>query len=240
MKIDGITLDENNLEFNNAAAFVKHTDKLIYLTGKAGTGKTTFLKFIKQNTAKNTVILAPTGIAAINAGGVTINSFFQIPFGPFVPNDSRLRTSSSGTENKETIYTTFRYREEKTQIIKNLELLIIDEISMVRCDTIDVIDRILKVFRKKPHQSFGGVQVILIGDTFQLPPIADNEQWTILRQFYKTPFFFSSHTINSETPTYIELKKIFNLDFTIYPKKKVIFVSNDHTVFFNSNVRQTT
>ncbi|MCB9256298.1 MAG: AAA family ATPase [Chitinophagales bacterium] len=207
--VDNIELDKENVEFNNAAEFVRHTDKLVYLTGKAGTGKTTFLKYIKDTTNKNTVILAPTGVAAINAGGVTIHSFFQIPFGPFVPDDSRLRTTATGTENRETIYTTFRYREDKREIIENLELLIIDEISMVRADMLDVIDRILKVYRKKPYLPFGGVQVILIGDTFQLPPIADNEQWSILSQFYKTPFFFSSKIIEQNTPLYIELKKIY-------------------------------
>jgi hypothetical protein len=207
--IDNIELDKENIEFNYAAEFVRHTDKLVYLTGKAGTGKTTFLKYIKDTTKKNTIILAPTGVAAINAGGVTIHSFFQIPFGPFVPDDSRLRTTATETENRETIYTTFRYREDKLQIIQNLELLIIDEISMVRADMLDVIDRILKVFRKKPFLPFGGVQVILIGDTFQLPPIADNEQWSILSQFYKTPFFFSSKIIELNTPLYIELKKIY-------------------------------
>jgi len=207
--VDNIALDKENIEFNNAAEFVRHTDKLIYLTGKAGTGKTTFLKYIKRTTGKNTVIVAPTGVAAINAGGVTIHSFFQIPFGPFVPNDTRLRTKALGGKGKETIYTTFRYREDKKKIIENLELLIIDEISMVRADLLDVIDRILKVFRKKPYLPFGGVQVILIGDTFQLPPIADNEQWNILKQFYKTPFFFSSKVIEGNTPLYIELKKIY-------------------------------
>jgi hypothetical protein len=207
--VDNIELDKENVEFYNAAEFVRHTDKLVYLTGKAGTGKTTFLKYIKDTTNKNTVILAPTGVAAINAGGVTIHSFFQIPFGPFVPDDSRLRTTATGTENRETIYTTFRYRDDKKEIIENLELLIIDEISMVRADMLDVIDRILKVFRKKPYLPFGGVQVILIGDTFQLPPIADNEQWSILSQFYKTPFFFSSKIIEQNTPLYIELKKIY-------------------------------
>ncbi|MFZ6665169.1 AAA family ATPase [Peijinzhouia sedimentorum] len=209
VKVDNIELDKNNVEFNNAAEFVRHTDKLVYLTGKAGTGKTTFLKYIKNTTDKNTVILAPTGVAAINAGGVTIHSFFQIPFGPFVPDDSRLRTSAIGTENRETIFTTFRYREDKKKILENLDLLIIDEISMVRADMLDVIDRILRVFRRKPYLPFGGVQVILIGDTFQLPPIADNEQWAILSQFYKTPFFFSSKVIEQNTPLYIELKKIY-------------------------------
>lgn len=207
--VDNIILDKENVEFYNAAEFVRHTNKLVYLTGKAGTGKTTFLKFIKDTTDKNTVILAPTGVAAINAGGVTIHSFFQIPFGPFVPNDSRLRTKATGTENKETIYTTFKYSEDKIKIIQNLDVLIIDEISMVRADMLDVIDKILGVFRQKPYLPFGGVQVILIGDTFQLPPIADNDQWRILSQFYKTPFFFSSKVIEKNTPIYIELKKIY-------------------------------
>jgi ATP-dependent exoDNAse (exonuclease V) alpha subunit len=208
-KVDNIELDKDNVEFNNATEFVRHTDKLVYLTGKAGTGKTTFLKFIKDTTNKNTAILAPTGVAAINAGGVTINSFFQIPFGPFIPEDSRLRTTATGTENSETIYTTFKYRADKREIIENLELLIIDEISMVRADMLDVIDRILKVFRKKSNLPFGGVQVVLVGDTFQLPPIVDNIEWAILSRFYETPFFFSSKIIEQNTPIYIELKKVY-------------------------------
>lgn len=207
--IDDIPLDINNEEFNKADDFVRNTDAIVYLTGKAGTGKTTFLKHIKATTEKNTVILAPTGVAAINAGGVTINSFFQIPFGPFIPDDPRLRSRVIGIENNESIYKTFKYSDEKKAIIKALDLLIIDEISMVRADMLDVIDRLLRVFRKKPNTPFGGVQVILIGDTFQLPPIADTEQWEILKRFYETPFFFSSQVIQANTPIYIELKKIY-------------------------------
>lgn len=207
--VDNIELDRENTEFFNAAEFVRHTDKLIYLTGKAGTGKTTFLKYIKDTTKKNTVILAPTGVAAINAGGVTIHSFFHIPPGPFVPDDSRLRTTALGKENHESIYSTFKYNAEKREIIENLELLIIDEISMLRADTLDVIDRILKVFRSKPYLPFGGVQVILIGDTFQLPPVAVDAQWNILSRFYHTPYFFSSKIIEQNPPLYIELKKIY-------------------------------
>ena len=208
--IDNIELDETNVEFNYASDFVKHTDRLVYLTGKAGTGKTTFLKYLRETTTKNTVILAPTGVAAINAGGQTIHSFFQLPFGPFVLNDKRLRTSKDlGDLDDTTIYSTFRYREDKRIILEQLELLIIDEISMVRCDTLDVIDRVLRVFRKKPHLPFGGVQVILIGDTFQLPPIADFEQWEILKEYYQSPFFFSSKVVIDNKPIYIELKKIY-------------------------------
>ena len=206
--VDNIKLDKDNAEFNYAAEFVRHTDKLVYLTGKAGTGKTTFLKYIKATTNKNTVILAPTGVAAINAGGVTINSFFQIPFGPFLPDDPRLRKTTKNSQNKESIYTTFRYREDKKIIIEKLELLIIDEISMVRADMLDVIDKILRVFRK-PYLPFGGVQVILIGDTFQLAPIVNNKEWSILSQFYKTPYFFNSKVIEENQPVYIELKKIY-------------------------------
>lgn len=209
VKIENIELDKNNVEFNNAAEFVQHTDSIVYITGKAGTGKTTFLKYIKTLTDKNTVILAPTGVAAINAGGVTINSFFQIPFGPFVPNDIRLRTNSFGTENNDTIYTTFQYNEDKRNIIENLELLIIDEVSMVRCDILDIIDRILRVFRKKMYLPFGGVQVILVGDTFQLPPIVNEKEWDILSQFYENRFFFSSNIIEQLKPPHIELKKIY-------------------------------
>ena len=208
--IDNIELDENNVEFNYASDFVKHTDKLVYLTGKAGTGKTTFLKYLRETTTKNSVVLAFTGVASVNAGGQTINSFFKIPFGPFVPNDKRLRTRADlGDIDRSTIYDFFSYNKEKIDIIRGLELLIIDEISMVRCDLLDVIDRLLRVFRKNINEPFGGVQVILIGDTFQLPPIADFSQWEILKPFYESPFFFSSIVIKQYKPVYIELKKIY-------------------------------
>lgn len=208
--IDNITLDETNVEFNYASDFVKHTDKLVYLTGKAGTGKTTFLKYLRETTTKNTVILAPTGVAAINAGGQTIHSFFQIKPSVYIPNDKRLRTRADiGDSDKSTIYDHFKYFKERLEIIRGLELLVIDEISMVRCDLLDVVDRLLRVFRRRESEPFGGVQVILIGDTFQLPPIADFEQWNLLQPYYKSPFFFSSKVIEQNKPVYIELKKIY-------------------------------
>ncbi len=208
--IENITLDETNEEFKSALEFVSHTDKTVYLTGKAGTGKTTFLKYLQKSTSKKTIILAPTGVAAINANGQTINSFFQLPFAPFVLNDKRLRISMEIDDtNDTTIYSTFKYKDDKKHIIKQLELLIIDEVSMVRCDTLDVIDRILRVFRKKMFLPFGGVQVILIGDTFQLPPIAKFEQWEILKNNYDSPFFFSSKVFIENKPIYIEFKKIY-------------------------------
>lgn len=205
--INGIELDEENQEFIKAAEFVHSTDKLIYLTGKAGAGKTTFLKYIKATTKKSTVILAPTGVAAINAGGQTIHSFFKLPFSPFVPNDARLGSKKS--PDGHSIRNTFRYFEHEQEALKNLELLIIDEVSMVRVDIIDVIDKILRFFRKKPDLPFGGVQVVLIGDAFQLSPIAKPEVWSILNQHYKTPFFFSANVIQQNLPVYIELKKLY-------------------------------
>ncbi|GHU90911.1 helicase [Bacteroidia bacterium] len=208
--IDNITLDETNVEFNYASDFVKHTDRLVYLTGKAGTGKTTFLKYLRETTTKNTVILAPTGVAAINAGGQTIHSFFQIKPSIYVPNDKRLRTRADESDaDRSTIYDHFKYFKERLEIIRGLELLVIDEISMVRCDLLDVVDRLLRVFRRRESEPFGGVQVILIGDTFQLPPNADFEQWNLLQPYYKSPFFFSSKVIEQNKPVYIELKKIY-------------------------------
>jgi tetratricopeptide (TPR) repeat protein len=202
-------LDSTNKDFINATEFVLNTNKSVYLTGKAGTGKTTFLKYIQENSPKNMVVLAPTGVAAINASGTTINSFFQIPFGPFLPDDQRLRTSARGTDEKESIYTTFKYSQDKKELIKNLEVLIIDEVSMVRSDTLDIIDKILKVFRSIPYLPFGGVQVLLIGDTHQLPPVAKRNEWAILSEFYSTEFFFGSQAWSQLDPVHIELKKIY-------------------------------
>lgn len=208
--IDNVVLDENNSEFNSAAELVKHTDKLVYLTGKAGTGKTMFLKYLREITTKNTVVLAPTGVAAINAGGQTIHSFFQIKPSVYIPDDKRLRATANIDDfDRSTVFDYFKYQKDRINLFKGLELLIIDEISMVRCDLLDVVDRLLRVFRKKLNEPFGGVQVILIGDTFQLPPIADFQQWEILQQFYESPFFFSSKVIEQNKPIYIELKKIY-------------------------------
>jgi nucleoside-triphosphatase THEP1 len=211
--IDNIKLDDTNVEFNNAVELVKFPpNPIIYLTGKAGTGKTTFLKYIKETSEKNTVVVAYTGVAAVNAGGQTINSFFQIPpQSIFSPKDARLRTKSDQNDtDKSTIYDHFQYSKQKRITLEVLEVLIIDEISMVRCDLLDVIDNLLRAFSKrKPLAPFGGVQVLLIGDTFQLPPITRVPEWEILSQFYDSPFFFSSNVIKQNRPIYIELKKIY-------------------------------
>ena len=199
--IDGITLDPENKEFQYALDCALHTDKLIYLTGKAGTGKTTFLKYLRKVSKKKMVVLAPTGVAAINAKGQTIHSFFQIEPSLFVPDDTRLTTQ---------FYKTFNYNQDKIKMIKNMEMLVIDEISMVRCDLLDVVDVILRKVRRNPNP-FGGVQVILIGDTFQLPPVVgdkDNSK-QVLYRFYDSEFFFSSKVIERCQPLYIELKKIY-------------------------------
>jgi sulfur transfer complex TusBCD TusB component (DsrH family) len=183
---------------------------MVFLTGKAGTGKTTFLKYLRATTEKKTVVLAPTGVAAINAGGQTIHSFFNIPLGLFHPNDDRFRERAiQGDVDKRTIYDHFQYRADKLELINEMELLVIDEVSMVRCDLLDVIDRLLRVFRKRRAIPFGGVQVVLIGDVFQLPPVVRNEDWAILNNFYSSPFFFSSKVIENNKPVYIELKKIY-------------------------------
>jgi len=194
-------LDKDNPEFYKAVELVQNTRQFIYLTGKAGAGKTTFLKHIKSITNKNTVVVAPTGVAAINAGGVTIHSFFQLPFRPFLPDDEAL--------SQKEIYNTFQYRKAQLEVIQSMDLLIIDEVSMVRCDTLDVIDRILRVFRGQNSIPFGGVQVILIGDAYQLPPVVTQDGWDILGQFYQTPFFFGAKVVENNPPVYIELQKIY-------------------------------
>lgn len=210
VRVGNIDLDESNIEFNYAADLVMNTNQPIYLTGKAGSGKTTFLKYIKQTTSKKTVILAPTGVAAINAGGQTIHSFFKIAPSVYVPGDFRLRTESySDDDDHRTIFDNFKYKKGHKNLILGMELLIIDEISMVRCDLLDVVDRLLRVFREREDEPFGGVQVLLIGDAFQLPPIAQSDHWEILNTYYSTPFFFSSHALTENKLNYIELKKIY-------------------------------
>lgn len=198
--------DDNPL-FSTAADFVNNTSRHIFLTGKAGTGKTTFLKYIRKHTRKKSVVVAPTGVAAINAGGVTMHSFFQLPFGPFIPINQKI--SLEGTTDQYTLFKNIKVSEEKREIFRDLQLLIIDEVSMVRCDMLDAVDAILRYFREVPHTAFGGVQVLFIGDLFQLPPVIPGSTWSVLRQYYTSPFFFHSRVVEQSPPLYIELKKIY-------------------------------
>jgi hypothetical protein len=198
---------EQNPVFETAADFVNNTSCPVFLTGKAGTGKTTFLKYIREHTKKKCVVVAPTGVAAINAGGVTMHSFFQLPFGPYIPVTSR--SQNGNVTDKFSLFQNIRMGSDKRELIRDLELLIIDEVSMVRCDTLDAMDAILRHFRKRPHLVFGGVQVLFIGDLFQLPPVMPDGEWLILRDHYKSPFFFDSRALTESPLIYLELKKIY-------------------------------
>lgn len=189
--------------------FINQTHRSVFLTGKAGTGKTTLLREIIQTTHKSTVVVAPTGIAALNAGGVTIHSMFQLPFGGFIPdNSSPLFSESTKFETKATLRRHFKMSGLKKSVIRNMELLIIDEVSMLRADLLDAMDYMMQSVRKK-NTAFGGVQVLYIGDLLQLPPVIRDEEWRTLKTYYKGKFFFHSHVVQQNPPLYIELSKIF-------------------------------
>ena len=188
---------ENNPELQLAWQFIENTGTHLFLTGKAGTGKTTFLRRLKEHTPKRMVVLAPTGIAAINAGGVTIHSFFQLSFAPFVPETT---FNSSQTH--------YRYSKEKRNIIRSMDLLVIDEISMVRADLLDAVDATLRRYRDR-EKPFGGVQLLMIGDLQQLAPVVKDNEWELLRKHYETPYFFASHALKETVYMTIELKKVY-------------------------------
>lgn len=199
-----------NEAFELAAAFVHHTGQHVFLTGKAGTGKTTFLKYIKTSVQKKTVITAPTGVAAINAGGVTLHSLFQLPFGAYIPTQrSIFNDLNQNISNKHALLQSIRFNKDKIALLNELELLVIDEISMVRADMLDAADVILRHFRKNQAIPFGGVQVLYIGDLFQLPPVIKREEWQILKEFYASPFFFDALVTKEAPPVHIELKNIY-------------------------------
>ena len=204
------TSTENSIA-SIASRFINNTNKNVFLTGKAGTGKTTFLKHIIKQTYKNAIIAAPTGIAAINAGGVTIHSLFQLPFGAFIPSrDATIAFNENIKINTpNTIFKGFQINASKRKLLQELELLIIDEVSMLRADLLDAIDTVLKSIRKKNHLPFGGVQVLFIGDLLQLPPVVKDEEWRYLKSYYKSAFFFDAHVLTQNKPLYIELDKIY-------------------------------
>lgn len=184
--------------FKLAADIVRNTSQSVFLTGKAGTGKTTFLHYIRKNVDKNVIVAAPTGVASINAGGVTLHSLLQLPFEPFIPN----------LEGKKKLDFHFKLRKSKIEMLRELELLIIDEVSMLRADMLDAIDYMLKRYRNN-QQLFGGVQILFIGDMYQLPPVAQQHEWDQLKQYYPSPFFFHAQALQNNMPLYVELKTIY-------------------------------
>ena len=185
---------EQNKDLRVAWDFVENTGRSIFLTGKAGTGKTTFLKTVVERSRKRPIVVAPTGVAAINAGGVTIHSFFQLPFSPYVPGAK--------------VETKFDFGREKRKIIASIDLLIIDEISMVRADLLDAIDSVLRRFRNH-YQPFGGVQLLMIGDLAQLTPVVTPEDEQMLKPYYDTPYFFGSKALQQIDYVTIQLEHVY-------------------------------
>lgn len=197
--MEHINLD--NEEFQKALQIIQFTRRSLFLTGKAGTGKSTFLRYISETTKKKHVILAPTGIAAINAGGSTLHSFFKLPFHPLLPNDTRY--------NVRNMRKTLRYTSEKCKLLREVELIIIDEISMVRADIIDFIDKVLRVYNRNMREPFGGKQLLLVGDIYQLEPVVREEDRQLLAPFYHSQFFFDAKVFASLQLVSIELTKVY-------------------------------
>ncbi|MEG1378805.1 MAG: HRDC domain-containing protein [Bacteroidales bacterium] len=194
-------MTETNPQLELAQHFIHYTGVNLFLTGKAGTGKTTFLRNLRLHSPKRMIVLAPTGVAAINAGGVTIHSFFQLPFAPYLPGtQSSMNGGGKQLENK--------FSREKINIMRSLDLLVIDEISMVRSDLLDAVDMILRKYKNR-YKPFGGVQLLLIGDVQQLAPVVRDEDWAMLSQYYQSPYFFHSHALMESNYVTIELKKIY-------------------------------
>ena len=186
--------------------YVQHTNRCIFLTGKAGTGKTTFLRRLKEECPKQMAVVAPTGVAAINAEGVTIHSLFQLPPQLFLPTD----------EARRQLFAEMQMRANKQRVLRNLELLVIDEVSMVRADLLDTIDAVLRHFKHRPTIPFGGVQLLVIGDLFQLSPVVREEEWRLLQPFYDGPYFFQARVFRELKPVYIEFEHVYrqtNLEF---------------------------
>ncbi|MBO5602782.1 MAG: AAA family ATPase [Prevotella sp.] len=200
-KYDIGEIDLDNQELQQALQIIQYTRRSLFLTGKAGSGKSTLLKYICNTTKKKYVVLAPTGIAAINVGGVTLHSFFKIPFHPLLPNDSRFSYRH--------IRETLKYNNEKKKLLRELELIIIDEISMVRADIIDFIDKILRVYNRNMREPFGGKQLLLVGDMYQLEPVVKEEDRKMLQPFYPSSFFFDARVFREFQLVSIELKKVY-------------------------------
>lgn len=192
-----------------ASRIVNHTGCHIFLTGKAGTGKTTFLRYITKYTHKKAVIAAPTGIAAINAGGVTLHSLFQLPFGCFIPQNQTQAHPSLRFSDPFSLIRNQQMNESRRKLLREMELLIIDEVSMLRADLLDAIDTVLRHVRRIPSVPFGGVQVLFIGDLLQLPPVIKEDEWSVLKTYYGSPFFFDALALQKSKLMYVELDKIY-------------------------------
>lgn len=196
-------IDTRNPEFQDALNLIQFTRQSVFLTGKAGTGKSTFLKYVCANVKKKHVVLAPTGIAAINAGGSTLHSFFKLPFHPLLPDDPNFSLRNGK------LHSFLKYSSEHRKLIKEIELVIIDEISMVRADIIDFIDKVLRVYSQNMREPFGGKQLLLVGDVFQLEPVVKNDEREILNRFYPSPYFFSARVFNEIELVAVELTKVY-------------------------------
>lgn len=201
--IDISSIDTDSVEFQNALKLITHTQQSVFLTGKAGTGKSTFLKYLTATTKKKFVVLAPTGIASVNAGGQTLHSFFKLPFKPILPNDPIMHSNSMLRDR-------MRYSKQHIKLIKELQLIIIDEVSMLRADIVDFIDRILRVYSGKKHLPFGGKQLLFVGDVFQLEPVITGDVRDVLSYFYADgAFFFNARAFASLGIVPIELTKVY-------------------------------
>lgn len=196
-------IDTRNKEFQDALNLIQYTRQSVFLTGKAGTGKSTFLKYVCENTKKKHIVLAPTGIAAINAGGSTLHSFFKLPFHPLLPDDPNFSLKGGKLQSF------LKYTSEHRKLIKEVELVIIDEISMVRADIIDFIDKVLRVYSHNMREPFGGKQLLLVGDVYQLEPVVKSDEREIISRFYPTPYFFSARVFDSIELVSVELTKVY-------------------------------
>ncbi len=201
--------DEERI-FDLATRFVHFTNQDLFITGKAGTGKTTFLKSIRESCTKKMAVVAPTGVSAINAGGVTIHSFFQLPPGAYIPDSDQFGDTESGRFiSHRGLLRNIRFSAAKRDLLQELELLIIDEVSMLRSDMLDAMNIILQSIRNNRKEPFGGVQILYIGDLYQLPPVVNDQEWEVLKSYYKSPFFFDALVLEQAPPIYLELTKIY-------------------------------
>lgn len=207
--MSSLPIDLQNKAFMQAVSFVNQTNQHLFLTGKAGTGKTTFLKYIREKSYKKMAIAAPTGVAAMNAGGTTLHALFWLPFGVFIENyELKWNEQDSHIYNKSRLFSTIKLTKQRRALLQELELLVIDEVSMVRADTLDAIDVILKSVRRD-MRPFGGLQVLFIGDLYQLPPVVRDHEWQILKEEYSSMFFFDAKVLRNNPPVLLELGKIY-------------------------------